>query len=295
VGASLPFQPCSRRWDCRRTAALVISGLLTTGNGTVMAASAPPARVSSPEVSITIADLIKEASRRFAVPARWIAEVMRVESRGRAEVVSQKGAIGLMQVMPSTYATLAARYGLGADPWIPRDNVLAGAAYLREMYDRYGATGMLAAYNAGPGRWEDHLSRERPLPDETVRYIARLGPVVGGNVAPLPAFSDRAVKPMPIIAPIFAMLSGAMMPAQSAAEHERIARIIVANATLIGRPAEFFVPRSLETDASPSESHAGRRAADRRQSDRVHSDTAIALVPSSDLLFAPRTGAGERP
>ncbi len=295
MGASLPFRPCSRRGDCRRTAALVILGVLATGSGTTLAASAPPPQPRPPEVSTTVFDLIREASRRFAVPARWIAEVMRVESRGRAEVVSPKGAIGLMQMMPSTYAALAARYGLGADPWNPRDNVLAGAAYLREMYDRYGATGMLAAYNAGPGRWEDHLFRARPLPDETARYIARLAPVVGGNVASLPAFSRRSVKSMPIIAPIFAMLSGAMMPAQSAAEHERIARIIVANATLIGHSAKLFEPRSLETDALPSESHAGRRAADRRQSDRVHSDAAVALVPSSDLLFAPRTGAGERP
>jgi len=295
VRTSLPFRSCSRRLDRRWTAALAILGVLATGNGTTMAASAPPAGVSSSEVSITVADLIEEASRRFAVPARWIAEVMRVESHGRAEVVSPKGAIGLMQMMPSTYASLAARYGLGADPWNPRDNVLAGAAYLREMYDRYGAPGMLAAYNAGPGRWEDHLSRARPLPDETVRYIARLGPVVGGNVAPLPAFSSRAVKPMPIIAPIFAILSGATTPPQSAAEQERIARIIVANATLILRPAEFFVPRSLETDASPSELQAGRRAADRRQSDRAQSDAPVAVVASSDLLFAPRTGAGERP
>jgi len=295
VGASLPFRPCSRRGDCRRTAALVILGVLATGSGTTLAASAPPAGVSSSEVSITVADLIEEASRRFAVPARWIAEVMRVESRGRAEVVSPKGAIGLMQVMPSTYATLAARYGLGADPWNPRDNVLAGAAYLREMYDRYGATGMLAAYNAGPGRWEDHLSRRRPLPDETVRYIARLAPVIGVNVAPLPAFSGRAVKSMPVIAPIFAILSGATTPAQSAAEQERIARIIVTNTTLIGHPAEFFIPRSLESDASTSDSQAGRRAANRRQSDRARSDAAVAVVPSSGMLFAPRTGAGERP
>ncbi len=292
---SLPFRSCSRRLDRRRTAALAILGVLTTGNGTTMAASAPPAQPRPPEVSTTVFDLIEEASRRFAVPARWIAEVMQVESRGRAEVVSPKGAIGLMQMMPSTYAALAARYGLGADPWNPRDNVLAGAAYLREMYDRYGATGMLAAYNAGPGRWEDHLFRARPLPHETARYLARLAPVVGGNVASLPAFTGGAVKTMPIIAPIFAILSGAMMPAQSAAEHERIARIIVANATLIGRSAELFEPRSLETDAPPSELRAGRRAADRRQSDRAPSDAPVAVIPSSDLLFAPRTGAGERP
>jgi len=295
VRTSLPFRSCSRRLDRRWTAALAILGVLATGNGTTMAASAPPAGVSSSEVSITVADLIEEASRRFAVPARWIAEVMQVESRGRAGVVSPKGAIGLMQVMPSTYAALAARYGLGADPRNPRNNVLAGAAYLREMYDRYGTTGMLAAYNAGPGRWEDHLFRARPLPDETARYLARLAPVVGGNVASLPAFTGGVVRSMPVIAPIFAILSGATVPAQSAAEHERIARIIDANATLIGHSAELYEPRSLETDASPSELHAGRRAASRRQSDLAQSDAAVALVPSSDLLFAPRTGAGERP
>ena len=294
VPASLPFRPCFRRRN-RRTAALAILGVLATGNATTLAASAPPTRVSSSEVSITVADLIQDASRRFAMPARWIAEVMQVESRGRAEVVSPKGAIGLMQVMPSTYATLAARFGLGADPWNPRDNVLAGAAYLREMYDRYGTTGMLAAYNAGPGRWEDHLSRKRPLPDETVRYIARLGPVVGGNVAPLPALDSRAVRPMPMIAPIFAILSGATVPAQSAAEKERIARIIVANAAVIGHSAALFVPRWLEADVSLSESRAGRRAADRRQSDRALSDAPLAVAPSSDLLFAPLTSAGKRP
>jgi len=295
VGASHPFGSCSRWLNRRWTAALVISGLLTTGNGTVMSAPASAAQPRPPEVSTRIFVLIEEASRRFAVPARWIAEVMHVESGAAAGVVSPKGAIGLMQVMPSTYATLAARYGLGVDPWNPRDNVLAGAAYLREMYDRYGTTGMLAPYNAGPGRWEDYLSGRRPLPDETLRYIARLGPVVGGNVTPWPAFSDRAVKPMPIIAPIFAILSGTTTPPQSAAEQQRVARIIVANATFIGRPVEFFVPQSLETDAPSGESQAGRRAAGRRQSNRARPDASVALIPSSDLLFARRTGAGERP
>ncbi len=94
--------------------------------------------------------MIAEASARFGVPARWIAEVMQVESRGDPRALSPKGAIGLMQIMPATYASLAARYGLGADPWNVRDNIMAGAAYLRELYDRYGASGFLAAYNAGP-------------------------------------------------------------------------------------------------------------------------------------------------
>ena len=47
--------------------------------------------------------------------------------------------MGLMQIMPKTYAELRARHQLGADAYNPRDNILAGAAYLREMLDRYGS------------------------------------------------------------------------------------------------------------------------------------------------------------
>jgi hypothetical protein len=86
--------------------------------------------------------------------------------------------MGLMQIMPKTWTELRARYGLGTDPYDPRDNILAGAAYIRELYDRYGAPGFLAAYNAGPGRYERHLATGRPLPDETQAYVARLAPVI---------------------------------------------------------------------------------------------------------------------
>lgn len=105
---------------------------------------------------------------------------MRVESRGKARAVSRAGAMGLMQIMPATWGTLRARYGLGPDPFDARDNIMAGAAYLREMHDRYGtASAMLAAYNAGPGRYDDYVSRGRPLPAETVSYLAQLTAVVG--------------------------------------------------------------------------------------------------------------------
>jgi hypothetical protein len=56
--------------------------------------------------------------------------------------------------------------------------ILAGAAYIRELYDRYGAPGVLAAYNAGPGRYERHLATGRPLPDETQAYVATLAPMI---------------------------------------------------------------------------------------------------------------------
>ena len=103
---------------------------------------------------------------------------MHVESGAKQRVRSSKGAMGLMQIMPKTWAELRARYGLGADPFDPRDNILAGAAYIRELHDRYGTPGFLAAYNAGPGRYERHLATGRPLPDETQAYVATLAPMI---------------------------------------------------------------------------------------------------------------------
>lgn len=123
---------------------------------------------------------IVEAAARHDVPEVWIREVMRVESAGRPDAISQAGAMGLMQVMPATYEELRLRYGLGGDPFQPRDNILAGTAYLREMYDRFGSPGFLAAYNAGPGTFERYLERRRRLPDETRRYVATIGPRING-------------------------------------------------------------------------------------------------------------------
>ena len=126
---------------------------------------------------------ITEASARFDVPERWIREVMRVESGGRTEmngspITSGAGAMGLMQVMPATYDELRGRHSLGDDPYDPHNSILAGAAYIRELYDLYGSPGFLAAYNGGPGRLDDYLTRDRPLPDETRRYVAKIGPYI---------------------------------------------------------------------------------------------------------------------
>ncbi|MDB5370853.1 MAG: hypothetical protein JWP20_2411, partial [Roseomonas sp.] len=123
---------------------------------------------------------IKEASRRFDVPERWIREVMRQESGGRVGARSPVGAMGLMQVMPGTYAELRGRYGLGDDPYHPWNSVMAGTAYVREMYELYGSPGFLAAYNGGPRRLEDYLWSNRGLPAETRNYVARIGPRIVG-------------------------------------------------------------------------------------------------------------------
>lgn len=124
---------------------------------------------------------VTEASRRFAIPERWIWAVMRAESAGKITATSHAGAMGLMQIMPRTWAQLRVRYRLGSDPYHPRDNIFAGTAYLRELHDRYGnPVGMLAAYNAGPGRYDEHLKNGRPLPQETRSYLAKLSRSLDG-------------------------------------------------------------------------------------------------------------------
>lgn len=126
-----------------------------------------------------LAPIIAAASRQFELPEPWIQALIRVESAGDASAVSPKGAMGLTQVMPETYAYLSSRYDLGNDPYAPRDNILAGSAYLREMYDRYGPSGFLAAYNAGPGRYGSYLAGGCDLPDETKRYVAAVRLAIG--------------------------------------------------------------------------------------------------------------------
>lgn len=125
---------------------------------------------------------IHEAAARFDMPASWIRAIMRQESGGRLYrangdlITSSAGAMGLMQVMPGTYEELRARYDLGDDPFHPRDNIMAGVGYMREMYDIYGSPGFLAAYNAGPARLDDYLTNVRGLPDETRNYVAKISP-----------------------------------------------------------------------------------------------------------------------
>jgi len=116
---------------------------------------------------------VTEASQRFHVPKAWIRAVMRQESGGRTmldegkPIVSRAGAVGLMQVMPETYEEMAQAHRLGSDPFNARDNIMAGAAYLRWLHKRYGYPRMFAAYNAGPGRVE----KGGRLPAETRAYV----------------------------------------------------------------------------------------------------------------------------
>ena len=138
----------------RRTALLLLSGLILAAPA-ASTAYAQQAQVERPSRSDPYGAYIAEAAQRFGVPEAWIRAVMRVESAGDVRAISSAGAIGLMQIMPATWAELRVRHRLGGDPYDPRDNILAGAAYLREMHGRYGSPGFLAAYNHRPGRYEE--------------------------------------------------------------------------------------------------------------------------------------------
>src|SRR6478735_2031378 len=88
------------------------------------------------------------------------------------------------------------------DPFDPHDNILAGVAYMREMYDIYGSPGFLAAYNAGPSRLDDYLANNRALPDETRRYVAMIGPdIVGVYPSSRSPAENYAMNVLPIDIP----------------------------------------------------------------------------------------------
>ena len=181
--ARAPLSVASTLAGWRRSgvgSAVALAVVLLSGGAAPVSATAQDLPAARSAVAHPYAGHVADAARRFGIPEAWIWAVMRVESGGNARAVSRAGAMGLMQIMPATWADLRARYGLGADPFDVRDNIMAGAAYLRAMHDRYGnASAMLAAYNAGPGRYDDYLSRGRPLPPETVGYLAQLTAVVG--------------------------------------------------------------------------------------------------------------------
>lgn len=199
--------------------AIGLAGCASNAPDTAMAPTAPVEVAANPiDPNDPLAPWvphIREASERFDVPEKWIRAVMMRESGGRAVVngrtiTSSAGAIGLMQVMPGTYDMMRSQYGLGADPANPRDNILAGTAYLREMYDLFGAPGFLAAYNCGPACYAAVLAKKQKLPRETRMYLAALTPVLRGveprtasqsagataiEVAVVPATAPRPAPP----------------------------------------------------------------------------------------------------
>jgi hypothetical protein len=166
-------------WRCAVVLSLIGAALVAVPNLPVLAQT--PQQAESP-IATPFDRHVAKAAQRFGLRTELILAVIAVESAGDSRAVSHAGAMGLMQIMPATWADLRRRYRLGADPFDPRDNIFAGTAYLREMYDRFGSPGFLAAYNAGPGRYAEHLSTGRPLPRETRAYVAKLAELLGETV-----------------------------------------------------------------------------------------------------------------
>lgn len=267
-----------------RALLLAIAGAFGGLSGGVCAswAQAPAARAPVPLAHADpFSAAVAEASRRFGVPEPWIRSVMRVESAGNARVVSRAGAIGLMQVMPGTYAELRARYGLGPDPFAVRDNILAGTAYLREMHDRYGVQGMLAAYNAGPGRWEAYIRAGRRLPAETVSYLTRLAPEMGAATLPVTQGLQHGSVPQAPRPTLFAQVvdpsaaTGAVI-GQTSNEPAAVVSLAPTNS--------LFVPRSAAEPASRT----------RGSSDVGQAASTPSPAPSNPLFVPVRT-APDRP
>lgn len=165
---------------------------------------------------------IAAASARFGVPEQWIRRVMRTESGGNAIIagrpaLSAAGAMGLMQLMPATWAEMRAFLGLGPDPYDPHDNILAGTFYLRRMYDRFGYPGLFAAYNAGPARYAAYLAGRRQLPAETRSYVAAVAPetptptpIRSPAPRPIGALADETASGATVRAGSFAAPSGGL-------------------------------------------------------------------------------------
>lgn len=140
-----------------------------------------PAASQAPRPANACLAHVPEAAARSGLPHDIIVRVMMAESGGNARALSPKGAMGCMQIMPATWASLSARYALGGDPWDARANMIAGSLYLAELAQRHGFPGAYAAYNAGETRWLRYRDSGASLPAETVAYMARLG--TGTSVA----------------------------------------------------------------------------------------------------------------
>lgn len=116
--------------------------------------------------------ILDGAADRHGVPRDRLRSMARIESRGRADAVSHKGARGLMQVMPGTAVELGYK---PEDMHDPEKSADAGAKYVRKMYDRFGDwDSAVEAYNAGPARVAHRKKKGIPLPGQTTRHLKKV-------------------------------------------------------------------------------------------------------------------------
>jgi soluble lytic murein transglycosylase-like protein len=116
-----------------------------------------------------LAPLLTQAAQKEGLDTSLLRAVVEQESGFRPCALSPRGAMGLMQLMPSTAAELGVE-----DPFDPQQNLLSGARFLKQLLDRFGGDAALAlsAYNAGPERVEQ-ANGVPPIP-ETIHYVERI-------------------------------------------------------------------------------------------------------------------------
>ncbi len=169
---------------------LVISNVPQGANLGIAAADAPPDRAAGPTERRTVRladsvrsrsfdDLIDEHASRQGVRKDLVKAVIQVESAFNPRAVSNKGAVGLMQLMPGTARQLGVQ-----NPFDPSENVRGGVAYLRQLLDRYDGDERLAlaAYNAGPGAVDSHGHTVPPY-RETRDYVSKVKGIAGTATA----------------------------------------------------------------------------------------------------------------
>ncbi|MGY4572089.1 lytic transglycosylase domain-containing protein [Bradyrhizobium sp. USDA 3256] len=235
---------CLARSGARVWAVVSLLSIFGVPHSAALAESGAVAVRKVNEASNSFAALVNDASERFAVPVNWIGSVINIESAGEVHARSTKGAMGLMQIMPATWAELRERYNLGSDPYDPRDNILAGTAYLRELLDRYGSPGVFAAYNAGPARYEEHLAGGS-LPDETRAYVAKLANLLAIELPPRWTSNAQSSS----VAMLFVARSDLVKRRNRLLPHMPSSGVTTAiSATdvspMVPRPIGVFVPRS---------------------------------------------------
>lgn len=235
---------CLARSGVRVWAVASLLLVFATSDGAALAESGSALAQAVAQAGNPFAAFVDEASKRFAIPVNWIGSVINVESAGDLHARSPRGAMGLMQMMPATWAELRERYNLGNDPYDPHDNILAGTAYLHELLDRYGSPGVFAAYNAGPTRYEEHLAGG-PLPDETRAYVAKLANLLAIELPPRWTSSGQSSA----AATLFARRSDlmktrdrllALMPSSGVTTAISAPDV----SPMVPRPVGVFVPRS---------------------------------------------------
>ena len=268
-------------------AAVATLGLPTIGKTAEAQQPTLPSRHVTPTTD-PIAAYVAEASQRFGIPEAWIRSVMRVESAGEVGVTSSAGAMGLMQVMPQTYATIRARLGLGANAYDPHDNIMAGAAFLRDMHDRYGDAGFLAAYNAGPARYEEFRAGGRALPSETILYMARLGPMLGLDGGVALAVNVPSVVATPEAAPIFVSLHGDVAVVGPQRNSTSDVQLAAADAQASDRAAGLFTSWVASSDRTPESAERVTPTPISKQPPSAPSPSPAPLAGQRDAIFVQR-------